>query len=651
MSLASRAARLSLAGILLLAAAGLAGRGASSAAAGRRPRLVLATLDGAAARVVADAVARGLMPSLAALRAEGATARGSVTSLPAKTAAGHATLFTGAWPDVSGVTGNAVLLPSASLLDPVSGYRSEPLRAEPLWVTAARQGLRATMLSATQDYPYDPYEASGRFGGPHGDRLVFLTGYKEAWVEDVVYRAADVVRREPTGWRASPPGALEIELRAGETTVHGLLLDDPDDPARGFDTLLLSPDKDAATAARLKPAPPGTTDAYAAVPIRLRSYEFPVFFRLFALSGDGSDLVLYRARSGAFLSNRDPLALAVTRATGGFVGNGAGHPYEDGELGPTLADGGDGLAERRYLDTVRLVERQFERLLEFGATRTDWDVLIGYLPYPDEILHRWWGYLDPSLPGHDPVLAARLRPFLDEGLRIADAYVAALRRHAGRDAVLAIGADHGMTSVRTRVRLNAALREAGLLAVDPTGRIDLARTKAYYLEPGGYFLFNGIGRPAGSVPEDETGALRARIEAMLRGLRDPRSGRSLVEDVFSPGTLEGTGGTHGGDVYLRLIPHALPTGDASGDVVYEGSPRGEHILAPDRDDMHASFAVAGPGVAAGVDLGIVRQVDLAPTLAALLGLAPPAQSRGVVLERALDRGRGSPRKTHPAAMD
>jgi phosphoglycerol transferase MdoB-like AlkP superfamily enzyme len=50
--------------------------------------------------------------------------------------------------------------------------------------------------------------------------------------------------------------------------------------------------------------------------------------------------------------------------------------------------------------------------------------------------------------------------------------------------------------------------------------------------------------------------------------------------------------------------------------------------------MHASFALTGPGVAAGVDLGVIRQVDIAPTLAALLGLGPPAQSRGAVLEGA-----------------
>ena len=45
-------------------------------------------------------------------------------------------------PDRHGITGNSVYLPGASLLLPVSGYRSEALRAEPLWVTAARQGQR-----------------------------------------------------------------------------------------------------------------------------------------------------------------------------------------------------------------------------------------------------------------------------------------------------------------------------------------------------------------------------------------------------------------------------------------------------------------------------------------------------------------------------
>jgi arylsulfatase A-like enzyme len=42
-------------------------------------------------------------------------------------------------------------------------------------------------------------------------------------------------------------------------------------------------------------------------------------------------------------------------------------------------------------------------------------------------------------------------------------------------------------------------------------------------------------------------------------------------------------------------------------------------------------------VAAGVDLGRIRQIDVAPTLCYLLGIEPPAQATGSVLTSALAR--------------
>ena len=78
---------------------------------------------------------------------------------------------------------------------------------------------------------------------------------------------------------------------------------------------------------------------------------------------------------------------------------------------------------------------------------------------------------------------------------------------------------------------------------------------------------------------------------------------------------------------------ASPAGPAVEDV----PPRGVHGLDPQRREMQAGFVVAGPGVAAGVDLGPIRQIDVAPTLAALLGIDPPAQATGAVLRKALAR--------------
>ena len=109
-------------------------------------------------------------------------------------------------------------------------------------------------------------------------------------------------------------------------------------------------------------------------------------------------------------SSKPRLEAAAQEAAGGFVGNAAGWSYEQGRLGPQLWQGGDGTAEARYLETIALVARQFARLNDFAFERTPWDLLVTYLPFPDEALHRWYGVLDPTLAGHDPELARRLRP-------------------------------------------------------------------------------------------------------------------------------------------------------------------------------------------------------------------------------------------------
>jgi arylsulfatase A-like enzyme len=66
-------------------------------------------------------------------------------------------------------------------------------------------------------------------------------------------------------------------------------------------------------------------------------------------------------------------------------------------------------------------------------------------------------------------------------------------------------------------------------------------------------------------------------------------------------------------------------------------PRGEHFLDPASPSMQTAFALAGAGVAAGADLGRIRQIDVAPTLCLLLGIEPPAQATGAVLTPALAR--------------
>ncbi len=55
---------------------------------------------------------------------------------------------------------------------------------------------------------------------------------------------------------------------------------------------------------------------------------------------------------------------------------------------------------------------------------------------------------------------------------------------------------------------------------------------------------------------------------------------------------------------------------------------GGHGYAPGHPEMGAIFLGMGRGLPRGVRIGAVRNVDIAPTIAMLLGIDPPAQAEG-----------------------
>jgi predicted AlkP superfamily phosphohydrolase/phosphomutase len=605
-------------------------------------KAVLVSIDGGAAWVLDDAVRRGVMPRLAAVRAAGASGR-MLAAMPPKTAAGHASLYTGAWSDRHGIVGNEVPVPGGTVLEANTGYGSTHLRAEPIWVTAARQGLNASLVSATQVYPFAPFTDDRRFGGNYWRGLVLFDGYQSMDAEDKVYHLKDVQVRPVGAWLGPLPAhtgeVREVEVPVEGARLDGLLYDDPADPTAGFDTLYLGFDRDPAGGITLKPAPLKTDSAaaFASVRVKVAGGESAVFFRLWTLAPDGSELTLYRTPVHVLRALPPRLDAPALEASGGFVGNGASYAYADGKLGPQLWHGGDGTAERRYLETVALVIQQFRKLTDFTFDKTAWDLLLTYIPYPDEALHRWLGVLDPSTPGHDPAQAARLQPFMDEALRAVDGFIGYLADRTRGTAVLAVGTDHGMQGVSRVFRPNAALAAAGLLTPDGRGWADLGGTQAVYFRGNaGSVLINTTDRPGGIVAPAQEAEVRLKVIAALKAVRDPQTGKPVVADVLEsrpgqepalpPGTL-----------HLSLAPGYELSASVRGDVVGPLSPVGSHRVDPQQPFMHGAFVIAGPGVAPGVDLGHMRQIDVAPTICALLGIDPPAHATGTVLHKALGR--------------
>jgi hypothetical protein len=114
----------------------------------------------------------------------------------------------------------------------------------------------------------------------------------------------------------------------------------------------------------------------------------------------------------------------------------------------------------------------------------------------------------------------------------------------------------------------------------------------------------------------------------------------VVTKVFRPDEISGLGigGPAGGDLYFDTAPGYMPTSRYVADIfrpARRGAGNGEHGFYPHRTKMKAVFFMAGPGVRRNLTVPGVRQIDIAPTLARLLGIPAPRDARGHVVGEAL----------------
>jgi hypothetical protein len=603
-----------------------------------RSRLVVALLQGAGADLVDDAADRGALPHLDALRREGSVGR-LPPPFPARPAAVQATLWTGAWPARHGVAGDGAPRPGGSVLEAEAGDRSTALGAEPLWVTAAREGVTTVVVGVPQSAPFAPFLEEKRFGGDYDEHLILLRS-DAAGMEAAALTARDLSSRPPDDWTGAPPGAAarEVQVEVGRGTLPGLVYDDPGDPSSGLDTLALSASRDLARAVALKPVPARRGgDAFAAVRVDAAGGTAFVHFRLFSLSPDGREVLLWRSGGSRTVASRARVESAAADEEG-LLAEGAHRLYAEGALGTPLWEGGDGTAERRYLETLRLAVRQHTRLASFVLEHTGWGLAVLSLPFPAEPLRLWAGRLDPSRPGHDAALAVRLRPFLDEALRLTDTWVGEVARRIPGDAALVVVGDHGLDGADRVARPNVALEAAGLLATNADGTVDLAQTRVVYAPAnGGFLVVNHESRPGGSQPRKGEPLARARAMGAMKEMRDPATGEPVIAELVEPdrrGAPPGMGGPSGGFLYLRPASGVTLSPDVRGPVVEPLEPRGD-AFDPAPPAVSGFIVLTGRGVAGGRSLGNVAPVDVAPTLARLLGLAAPPQAQGEPLPRAL----------------
>ena len=172
--------------------------------------------------------------------------------------------------------------------------------------------------------------------------------------------------------------------------------------------------------------------------------------------------------------------------------------------------------------------------------------------------------------------------------------------------------DHGFKLVKRQIRLNAAFLKAGLLKVQD-GKI--VQSEAYVVPEGGSAIVYV------TVP-DPTGDILARARKAMAGVEG-------IEAVIEPSDYGRFGlplpsvNNQMGVLFVTPKDGYAFAAPAEGEVVVdatEGS-LGAHGYPSTDPDLSALFIASGVGITPGVTLDVIDNVDVAPTMAELLGVA------------------------------
>lgn len=222
---------------------------------------------------------------------------------------------------------------------------------------------------------------------------------------------------------------------------------------------------------------------------------------------------------------------------------------------------------------------------------------LAYFSALDEELHETW-------PGSPRVLAV-----LEELDAIVGRVRSAAEKAGGGRATLAVVSDHSHSRTTRELRLNEALREAGLIALDGRGRTTSWKAMAW-----------GTGGSAAIMlkdPADETS--RKTALEVLRGLAALQN--SPIQRILDAAEAREARGFPDAAFVVGVKPDVRITSEMEEPILLDGLPAGEHGHLPENPEMDASFLIVGPGIPAGRDLGRIDMRDIAPTLAGLLGVA------------------------------
>lgn len=421
-----------------------------------------------------------------------------------------------------------------SFVMPLSSPEMKLLRhGDAFWQTLERHDVPAFVHKIPANFPPAPTSfavSSSDMGTPdllgtYGTFQVITSGtdFKPDAVKGGI---AHVARREPGGWSSEidgPPSPFSNTGHPLQASVRVLVGQDGNSAVIRID------------------------DTEVVLRQGEWSHWVPVAFDPGALAGNLHGIVQLYLKSVApnlllYISpiNLDPLHPAMpVSSPPEYVEKLAevvGRFFTQGMAEDTKALSAGVLSDAEFVDQAMDVFNERMRLLDRTLGDYRGGLYFFYVSSIDQISHMFWRSLEPDANEAD----ARYANVIPDIYQKVDAAIGRVMERIGPDTPLVVMSDHGFTSYRYKVHLNAWLARQGYLSLantpskGPLGHIDWDNTQAYALGLNQLFV-NLAGRePKGVVPAAEKGTLLARLGRELQAWRHDETGQRVVTKVVEP---------------------------------------------------------------------------------------------------------------------
>ena len=602
------------------------------------------------------------------------------------TATNWPTIATGAWMGTHGCIGFNVHLPGMELGETRPTFNSRLCQAEYFWHAAERQGKRSILINYPTAFP--KLLKNGVVIGGDGLNSPTWTVRGSDFISSFERKDKRLVLQPAKGWRNVPSNwkvlhegfvALADQKRFGwdamGVTDEETVADKRSERRyvlvfrEGRKTqLALSRSRDASQALAVL----GKGEWSGWIEERFGGRKCMRQYKALDLSADGKKISIFGTMAGGLNGWGYPKGIEaeIIEHAGGYI--------EALELSPDSCFRSgwfDGAELDGIMDIMEIQARFIGDCAAHLSKTQDWDAMFIQYHAPDGINHDVLGWTEHP----DPEKRREADKLMLATHKILFHMVDRIRNEcADENTVVCVVSDHGSMPTTKLINIFRIFEEEGWMKLTQdagTGNwaVDTERSVALYAgaAPGVWLNVKGREKFGCVAPGAEYEHLRQQIIDRLRRVCDPETGEPVFDVVARREVFEkfGVWGERVPDVFCYARPHylfwdavlgmkpattalpdrkvrffrekpeVLPLSDTSSVDKLVGTLSAVHWHLPVPALSYAStrgtFILTGPGIKRGERSDRMNLVDVAATLAHVLGIEPPAQCEGRIIREAL----------------